>query len=1140
MKKFTLLIITMILLIATNLSAEDRQFYFIGKETRLGSLSSMASSQNAIYLRWDLIEGSMPTDIASITLIRVDDDKNSTLLSVTSDEIMEDINISTMYQEPSSQRRLFELITSISKSDDAVCSAANVANIGEKVKACAENDIWSFLASRVDFDVARARYRAYLDTTYNKSASSVEYLLIGKDALNKESIILGKASVNLKDGSEVLAAQDIVQIRTSKCNDNRYGLDDARVALNWKNGGVNTTEFFANGLMISGYDIYYSTLTSNAFKAIQAPSDIDLASIVVAKKHNSEGGFDLSENNLMKANETLITIGAQDANDSTQLYIETKDELALRGFLPGEKRFYFIVPRDFTGNYGPTTFYEVEIPDILPPVAPINPRVVEKDAKASLIWNAVNFQNYASYHQNDMKVCSTETILQNSRVKFVDKDEECSVSSGVILNFNVEKYYIYRFSSAAEAAGFEDLDLDGHNDALESDAQKCNSELLSDGKNYLVGTVEHTNNKTLSYQDSDLLKGRVYWYRIVSATANDIISTQTAPIRAFIPKRELLAAPQVNARYYVSKITTPINEIQDKTMVIDNLSETTKVRLLIKSNSYELPLSEGRANLSAAMQELHFNSTDTSGTGTISFLNGDEVFASRSFYLSTMFNFDIHKDDFEEYATIRNTKRYFDIDKEQQKVSDGVSVEGGCVEVTFDDEFLEGLSGNGCIETTIAIGNRRYQRSVDCNITQKKEICETSLNGDMVSIGFSKIMHNGLYSSSSYLNFVPTMDLRAPHKPSLVAIVFDKAGQKASVGIRPQIEKVTGTMLSMYKKDEPERSFMQTVTHIGKNNVDEEINAIIEDLGLIVDADIWCVKAKTIGLNGKTSEWSTALCQRVLPLTEEMDNLEWPALGKVSLNEERLPLVFDEDTQRVQITIAAPTVEVETEVGAKVEPGEYTSVIAKDEIDAAKELNVGFYKNEELIESVRISKSVDNNFYLPSKSAQIDSSEMARSIDSIVLEFITREDKALFESPIVLKGENVLAMNASQLEVNERVTLENQSTTNECDLIESINAFNRDYDYVVYRQSIDEESQSNFVQITPLMQESTCNKVSDTLEMSNNITISSDGTQRVVSVVDRYPYIVGKTYKYVIVFFGKDSGEPVSYTLTSPESIRID
>lgn len=1146
MKKFTLLL-TMLLLMISSLAAADRQFYFVGEKTRLGSLSSMDKDKEGIYLRWDLIEGDMPEDVTEFTLLRIDStESNTTLLDVDAQTTMEDRNISTMYHESSSQRRLFEAITMISNNDDANCSDANVANIGQKINSCLENNYWSFLASRVNFDIARARYRAYLDTDYDKTAGKIKYILLGKNYDATKEIVLGEVTIDLTQQTHVSPAVDLKQVITSKCNDNRYGLDDGRVALSWKNGGKNKTEFFANNIMVSGYDIYYSTVPSAEFNTSMLPTAVDLAALAATKMHDGNGEVDLSEYHLAKANDTLITLGSQDVNETQPVYIEKKETLLKRGFHPGEKRTYFLVPKDFTGNYGPTVYIEVVIPDLLPPVAPINPRVIEVDKKAKLIWDAVTFQNYVKYNEATMKACTTATIDKSSRVRFVNKDEMCNESQGVVLNFNVDKYRVYRFQDAVTAAGFEDLDLDGYNDFDETDEQKCSPKTPLNATNYLASEIANNSTTQISFQDQDVKEGVVYWYRLASVTKSGVVSHLSAPIRAFIPKRNLFKAPDINVTYTALSITTVVNEDNRELLVKDETGDFTSIKLYVEGKYYSVDIVDGECNIPEALKQERFVNEQFTHLGTITFMKGGLELTSRNFTLRDIFQFGLLKtDENERKFSIDYATKHFLLAIEQKELVAGTPVAGGCVDITFSDEFLAGLSGNGCVETTVAIGNGRYKSSRDCNITKTKTICEETKNADLVSVGISKVLYSGLRSQSSFINFVPvTAEVPIPNKPALRNLEMDQTNKKAVISLRPQIEKVTGTLLRLYSEDNKSKVFLHTFTHIGKNNPQEDLNVSIENLGELTKGETWCVKAKTIGLMGKMSDWSNLLCTTIGQNPEdEVDNLDWPKLKKLEKITNSLDVDYSRENENIEITLikAEKVVETNTVPTLKKADG-YTNIIAKDSKGTTQQVKVGFFVGEDTLkENIVITINSSGEYILPSKGLDIRNAEDAKAITHITLDFLSSAGANVFPDSIVLEGENILQISNNAPVVNQYVDIENITVEDSCGFLSDLaNGYNKQgWNFIVYRQTLLEGNVgSNFVQVSPLITKASCTKMGE-LEMSNNLVIESQGTQRVVKFVDRYPYVAGEKYSYVVVIFDEISGEPLYYLDTNPKYIQV-
>jgi len=902
-------VITIIILLALtviNLYSEDRQFYFVGKYGRLGSISQDANTQNGIYLRWDLIEGDFPQDISRIKLIRVDD--NKTLLDIGSNDIMSSNEITQMFLSNGSQRRLFEIINAISKNNNPNCTNANISNIGDRVRSCLEDKTWSFLASRVNFDIARARYRAYLDTSYDKTKSFISYKLVGIEGTNE--ILLGKTTIYPQEPQSVLGAKDFKQIIESRCNDNRYGLDDYRVGLSWKNGGENITEFFANGLMVSGYDIYYSTKPANLLPK-NYPESIDIATIASKITHNSIGELDnniLQQYNLAKANETLITIGEKDTDGKKPIYLESMETLKNRGFKPGESRYYFLVPRDFTGNYGETVYIKVVIPDLLKPAKPINPRTVEDNKTMSLIWDSVTPSNYIAYHEN-MKACPNRI---GNRITFIEKDKNCSNSEGITLNFNINRYLVYRFDNNKDAVSFEDKNLNGIDDIKEElNATTCQAEKIVSSKyNHLVSTIPSSNNKIIKFRDSTIKEAKEYWYKIVSVTENNITSQSTMPIRAFIPKRELIKAP--------------------------------KIRIGISEKDF-----------------------------------------------------------------IDNT----------------TPIDGNCVMLFTDQEYFDNYIKDKkvCMEVSVAIGNGKYKVDEYCDNMTYHQFCTKETSTDPYHLNVSLHYDNGLMSYPRHLTIIPNRGkLPPPNKPSLDNFKVDIASKKVSIDIKPQIEKVTGTMLYLYNSDK-NISQIQMIPHIDKHNPEELINVEINleiNLSSINVPDTLCIKGKTIGLDGNLSSWSNPLCKDLSnsPIVEEEDLLAWPKLTNNAIKGDDFNITFENNQTKIKL---------------------------KD-----------LYKNS-------------NCEYLYNLGS--------------IMNFI------VYRSTILPNGE-----------------------------------------------------QGNFIQVSPLINRpEKCIDTEvftkyDNLEYYNS---DSSDDKYTINFVDKYPYIAGEKYQYVLLFFNED-GEVSSYSLTSPRVIQ--
>lgn len=1016
----------LLLLTVVNVSAAERQFYFMGKYERLGSLSSDAKEHKGVYLRWDIIEGTLPKEIKLIELIRVSNDGNKTLLNVEANASMPSTDIAQMYQEQGSQRRLFEIVNSISRNTNVNCTGANISNIGDKVRSCLQDNYWSFLASRVDFNVARARYRAYLDLDVSPEMGKVHYVLLAKDGEN--TLVLGDTFVELKEKS-ILPAEQFRQIISSQCNDGRYGLDDYRMALKWKNGG-DRTDSFINNLMVSGYDLYYSTKTVEALGSNF--SKMDIAHEASKLPHNAKGEVDLSSLNLKKANDTLITLGAE-GNKPT--YVERMKTLKERGFKPGEQRYYFLVPRDFTGNYGPTVSFIVTIPDLLPPPMPFNPRAVEEAGKTTLMWEEITPSSYANHYEDVMKPCATPILNNTNRIQFVELDESCQEGKGLMVNFNVKKYYVYRFESIKEAASFSDSDLDGYSDVNESaKGTQCNAnrhDPLDQDLNHLVATIDAQSSKVVRFHDKDVHESKVYWYRIASATDNNVSSPLTAPIRAFVPHREVLDAPKFSVKSlgFAVKVVKngelPSMVAVDNTIVAeDNTTEKliTAVSIEYKNEQYNFVKNSNFFNITDDFKRnIKFDAmTDHL---TMVFYSDDSVIKRYGFEVKDLFttspNYAEDKENIVSYS-IKSAHDRLVLENKVSTLVDGGMVENHCVTITYDDDYYEALTQRkGCIETTVRIGLNRYRKSTNCSPSKEQDICtEQARRGDLLSYRMIESLPSGITSQPTFLNVILMDADKVPNKPTLVSLNVSPEDNKATVRFSPQLENVKGTMLYLYKEGDANNTYTKIIPHIGNKKV--EIKKVsIDSLVGVAENTTWCLKAKTIGLNEKVSDWSAVLCQDMVAedaLPER--NLAWPVIQDKTEKRANLPIAFSRG---------------------------HIEIILNGE-DLGKGVPCGDFKNK----------------------------------------------------------------------------------------------LNQMGSFVVYRQRVDGEDSSNFVQVSPLIdgsgecgdntiKEEFLRKERLSGTMSNNLYFEPNS---VLKFIDRYPYVSGERYRYVVLFFDKESKEISAYALT--------
>ena len=140
---------------------------------------------------------------------------------------------------------------------------------------------------------------------------------------------------------------------------------------------------------------------------------------------------------------------------------------------------------------------------------------------------------------------------------------------------------------------------------------------------------------------------------------------------------------------------------------------------------------------------------------------------------------------------------------------------------------------------------------------------------------------------------------------------------------------------------------------------------------------------------------------------------------------------------------------------------------------------------------------------------------------------------------VSVKKANILSYTDSKVSVfsSALVSIRSTLTNRECILTPLIDKLTN---YVVYRQELGSSPltpASDFVQVSPLIERSTC--TSDGYKFSNNlVSYTTDETLRIVKFIDRYPNEVSKRYRYLFLFFDAD-GEPQSYSLTNPNIIEI-
>lgn len=554
---FMLWAVLLCTLMSGTAEARDGQFYFVARPAPDSSLTLPSAATRGVYLRWDTLEGQLPDDVAELRLLRSQNGGSATeLLRVAADAVMSEGEIALLYRGEEHQRRLLETVARLSEYATSEERSFSTGAFASELQYRLENDrLWAYFASRADFNVARARYRAVLDYPGN---GTFTYEL---QAINDvgDTARLGKVEVDTTASRSVLPPRDFRQVHQARCDAPEYARDHHTVSLQWKTPGAKTdglsaniTDQMASQVMISGYDLYRTT--DNVAQA----ADRDIAAEARTAAFNGAGELELD--GLEKVNDVLLTVTPDNADEPE--WMETVDQLKRAGLEPGDSRGYYLVPRDFTGNYGPTLKTLVTVPDLRRPPQPWEVRRFVDQGKddVAIGFDAVNLDNYLAAFGDSRKVCNLSEASASGVIEYVGPEQDCQTDTRRALKLDVQDYRVYRFDSFRTASRFRDSDGDGVSDSDERDAgTQCNAGAQPDGKTdyrldgdngvSLQAVTLPTSGRTrMRFRDTApaVAKGKVHWYRFAAVSANGQPSLLTPPERALFPDRDLPAKPAVS------------------------------------------------------------------------------------------------------------------------------------------------------------------------------------------------------------------------------------------------------------------------------------------------------------------------------------------------------------------------------------------------------------------------------------------------------------------------------------------------------------------------------------------------------------------------------------------------------------------
>lgn len=519
----------------------DTPFYFVAKVAPEGSQTSDGAQQRQVYLRWDVMEGQLPDDIVSFKLYR-----NGELFgSYPAESVMSEAEIRNLYVGAAQQRRLLETVSLLraQADNDPETPTFSANDFAQVIKTQLEtNSFWANLASRRDFNLALARYKGAKDVA---GVGLVRYELQAENSVGNSKRV-GYVELDTDQVQNVLPAEGFAQLQLSQC-DLPDIKDHYSVALNWQAAGAeNVPDRVGNQIFVSGYDLYRSR--ENLPSSVLTAPTRNLASEAANLGTTPQGHVAFSD--LQKVNETLITV-TPDGDDEVSEWLETQADLLAAGLVPGDRRAYYLVPRDFTGNFGPTSKTLVVIGDMSRPPAPwdIDTYYNDVDDRLEISFEQIGRDAWLESFGQDKRVCRYDD--ESGVLSFVGTKQNCATDAQRRVQLKVADYLLYRFDNFADASRFKDSDGDGYSDRAERPTNTQCKVAEPAGGNLVENAFsveERSNHSRVFIRDTEPAenKGDVYWYRVAARSDSGRLSFLSEPIRVNFPDRTLPARPQVD------------------------------------------------------------------------------------------------------------------------------------------------------------------------------------------------------------------------------------------------------------------------------------------------------------------------------------------------------------------------------------------------------------------------------------------------------------------------------------------------------------------------------------------------------------------------------------------------------------------
>jgi hypothetical protein len=929
------------LLLAGAAAGQGKQLFFVGTNSYLGSISRDGAVSDAVYLRWDTVESELPSDLMTFRLTR----GALTIATLAAQEVMSPSEIAGLYVGSGQDRRKQETIRWLNEEDPQMTvDGTNFHTlIHDRIDPLSVdfNNFFAILASRNDFNIARARYRAFLDVGLAPGAYT--YSLYGSDGSSE--VLLGEIVVSVAAGvhEPLPTPENFVQVDLARCDAPEEARDHASVALHWWHPGKvgmlpepNTQ--YAAAVMTTGYDLYRTTST-----IMGAPPLRDIRLEAAGILHLPDGTVPIP--GLSKVNDQPIVILGTPEREGRHKGFNAKyhnirdvaESLAAAGFEPGDTLGYYLVARDLTGNYGTTARLAATIRDTRRPPAPWNLATVQRDYddEFHLTWDHVDVRNYYADFQLHRTYCNLETARFDKELDFVGARQDCEVDLPREVPLDINEYLIYRFESIGKARDFVDSDGDGVSDSDEQIAigglsfpqysdpgTACDAGMVPGGAiNYLVDVISASASPYAIMRDSGRLiidyrdtagpilqKAKVFWYRVASRTPSGKVSHLSAPRRARARDRdvpELSDLPGVALETLECDYFASLAASGDPHFAIDatNYKVATSARAECTEPAFggtvrfDVPIEDDPGG-GARGAEL-----DPGGCTSLTNLCAGAADAAVSFFDANgdVLNSIAHAGGFGSVCPITQVAT-LNPDCIARPIVPGEALPG-------PPDLVLPVLVDVCLNLYHDIGGESFKFATICPGDPPPNFKFPTLDGE-ICLSYSLSDDNN--SVSAKYNFPCfTLFLPIPDAPQAVEFAFTDGTTDAQLLFVPPERPVTGTILEWYQKGETgrERVFEAHADHRGSDGllqVDVTLNTPPPLPGV---QEEWCFRGRSIARSGTLSPWSTQACGFRLPIGETVtEYLPWPKIPKPAKGAIDLEADYLSDDGRAVVLLSNPII----------------------------------------------------------------------------------------------------------------------------------------------------------------------------------------------------------------------------------------